>query len=490
MKKLLSMFLVLALCLTNLAAFAEDAAELEAQFAAAKALYDEEKYSEAFAPMLALAEKGHVEAMHCVGRMYHVEDIGATNGQPDYAAAKEWYLKAVEFNDAVSMNNLGYGYVYGHFSEDGQPDYATAKEWYLKAAELGYAKAMNNLALNYKRGHFSEDGQPDYAAAKEWFLKAAELGHVDSMTALATGYWAGYFSEDGQPDYATAKEWDLKAAELGSSESLYSVGYGYYTGDYTEDGQPDYLTAKEWFLKAAERGNADAMYALGYYYDEGYFGEEGKANHEEILKWWKMAAEHGNTSSLYSLGRFYAHTVEPHDYAQAREWLLKAAEKEVRSAIDALGHHYRNGDFNGGVPDYEQALAWYMNGAELGYASSEDWVLDFYNNNLMEHAALMDFLQSRVRAGTTNTNIYDWLGYHYSNPAEDSGMMANYDLALEAYTVGAELGSGYSMAQIGSLYRDGRLGDADHETAREWYNKALEAGYADAQAALDGLNAQ
>ena len=232
------------------------------------------------------------------------------------------------------------------------------------------------------------------------------------------------------------------------------------------------------------------MYAMGYCYDEGYFGEENKADHDEILKWLTMAAEHGNSKSMYSLGYFYAHTMNPHDYEQAREWLLKAAEAEISFAFDSLGNHYLNGDFNGGVPDYEQALDWYMKGVELGYASSENRVVDFYNDGHMGHVIFMDFLKSPAEDGTTNASIYDWLGFYYSNPAEGSGMTVDYTLALEAYTAGAELGSGYSIAQIGNLYRDGRLGDADKEQACEWYSKAIEAGYADAQAMLDGLKGQ
>ena len=48
----------------------------------------------------------------------------------------------------------------------------------------------------------------------------------------------------------------------------------------------------------------------------------------------------------------------------------------------------------------------------------------------------------------------------------------------------------YAMLQLGTLYRDARLGEADYDLARQWFEAALNAGREDAQAALDALNGQ
>ena len=93
--------------------------------------------------------------------------------------------------------------------------------------------------------------------------------------------------------------------------------------------------------------------------------------------------------------------------------------------------------------------------------------------------------------------VYDVLGWIYAGNS-DQGVFwfvgeernvceIDYQRSLEHYMTGASLGSGYSMAQIGALYRDGRLGEADKETAAMWFSKAVEAGYTDAQSMLDAL---
>jgi TPR repeat protein len=56
------------------------------------------------------------------------------------------------------------------------------------------------------------------------------------------------------------------------------------------------------------------------------------------------------------------------DYAKAREWFEKAADKGDASAMNKLGWLYENGE--GVTQDYTKARGWYQKAADKGDASA------------------------------------------------------------------------------------------------------------------------
>ena len=333
-----------------------------------------------------------------------------------------------------------------------QPDYAQMKEYLEQAAALGHAEAMYVLAYRYALGSF--DGEPNYAKAEEWYLKAAELGHVSAMYNLAYRYALGSF--DGEPNYAKAEEWYLKAAELGHVNAMFNLGNGYCYGDFTS-GVPDYEKAKTWYLKAVEQGHARAMYGLGVGYLRGYFNGDVP------------------------------------DYEEAKAWHLKAAELDYVDAMHYLGHYYQDGTFDNGLPDYNEAVKWYRAAWENGHVKSAEHLIDLFYKGLTaadgtvlaqpNHAQMLQLLEEIAASDAESTYALSWLGWMYAGNSD--ACEADYPRALEIYTRGAELGSGYCMMQLGLIYEDGRLGTADLVAAETWYVKAVEAGESGAQEALD-----
>jgi uncharacterized protein (TIGR02145 family) len=124
------------------------------------------------------------------------------------------------------------------------------------------------------------------------------------------------------------------------------------------------------------------------------------------------------------------------DYAKAREWYAKAAEKDNTDAIHYLGWMYQNGQ--GVTQDYAKAHEYYAKAAKAGYAAS-------MNN----------------------------LGYLYENGLS---VTRDYAKAREWYVKAAEKGNATAMNNLGYIYKEGVGVTQDYAKARQWYAKAADAG--------------
>ena len=132
----------------------------------------------------------------------------------------------------------------------------------------------------------------------------------------------------------------------------------------------DFKTKQEVFaLVTAEAryGDAPAMQLLGWAYDVGFGVAQDYAKARE---WFEKAADKGDARAMHNLGVIYAdgHGVAQ-DYAKAREWFEKAADKGDARAMTNLGALYEKGQ---GVPrDYTKARDWYEKAAAKGDESAK-----------------------------------------------------------------------------------------------------------------------
>ena len=90
-------------------AIAAGAQSAEKLYTEGKALYDAEKYNEAFPKLKAAAEKGHKKAQYRMGRCY---DKGYGVGENDKLAF-EWYMKAAKQDHAKSQYRVDAQYALG-----------------------------------------------------------------------------------------------------------------------------------------------------------------------------------------------------------------------------------------------------------------------------------------------------------------------------------------------------------------------------------------
>ena len=399
--------------------------------------------------------------------------------EADYARSVEYYEAAAKLGDAYSMHNLGLIYQDARL---GEPDYKMAEKWFLDAAKLGYSSSMFSLGYGYYEGYYGD--APDYDKSLEWYTKAAEQNHSVAMNNLGVGYYHGNFN-GGTPDYAKAMEWYTAAADLNYALAMKNIGVNYENGSFN-GGVPDYVTAKEWYEKAAALDNAEAKFQLGYGY---YYSEYGDApDYDKALEWYLAAAEQGHSVAMNNLGVGYCNgnfNGGTPDYAKALEWYTAAAELNYALAMRNIAENYADGDFNGGIPNYAKAVEWYEKAAEQNDMESLVALAKLYlsgkidkdGNVLFEvnRAEALRLLEKLEELGTEDTYVLAWLGWFYAGNSEV--LEADYPKSVAYYEKAAALGDAYSMHQLGSIYRDGRLGEPDYEMAEKWYLDAAELGY-------------
>lgn len=118
-----------------------------------------------------LAQAGHPEAQHALGRMY---EYGHGLERDDEAAA-HWYEKAAEQNLAEAQYRLGVLHDNGWGVAR---DAGLAVKWYTRAAHLGHAFAQHDLAFMYLKG----TGVPENKIEAYKWLRIASRQRADLMS--------------------------------------------------------------------------------------------------------------------------------------------------------------------------------------------------------------------------------------------------------------------------------------------------------------------
>lgn len=238
---------------------------------------------------LKAAEVGIVPAMTACGNLYLEGEDGI---KQDIEKAVYWFKKAAEFNNVISMNNLGYIY-------EVQNNYALALHWYKKSAELGDITAMMNLSGIYKV-HYK-----DKKAAKFWVNKAESCTDLNSVLELAYYYSEAYAIRN---HFQKAIEFYEKAVGMGNTDSLNILGDLYFHIQNFE-------AAENCYYKASRLGYVDAMANLGFMLI--YSGD-----FEKSYYWIKKAIKGGSSYAMQVMGDLYA---EYKKYPRALRWYRKAA---------------------------------------------------------------------------------------------------------------------------------------------------------------------
>jgi len=257
-----------------------------------------------------------------------------------------------------------------------------------------------------------------------------------------TGAYLIYAASQPFPASVDALGWQDRArieiaARLGNVDAQRALGRIYERGSLDGSIPEDALY---WYRRAAENGDTVSQRQLGYWHATGAAG----GAKGEGYAWFLKAAENGDAYAQHSLGMMYAfgRDVEKND-AKAQEWFQKAAAQEYRDAYGALGQLHRR------AARYEEAMRWYLRGAQAGDAGAQTGV-----------GYLFEMGQG---VGQDYGEAFTW----YSKAAKSGEMTAQYNLGL--------------------AYEYGRGTEQSSEQAKYWYKKALAQGYKAAEKRLVGL---
>jgi TPR repeat protein len=159
----------------------------------------------------------------------------------------------------------------------------------------------------------------------------------------------------------------------------------------------------------------------------------------------RIGAMQGNAEAQTSLSRLYYYGWGvPQDYAEAAQWLRKAADQGYARAEAGLGTIYYEGH---GVPqDYVQAAVWYRKAADQGYAKAQDYMGGLY---------------------------------YYGH-----GVPQDYDEALRWYIKAADQGNARAEYDLGAVYYHGNGAPQNYAEAFRWYRKAADQNDAEAEFAV------
>jgi len=228
------------------------------------------------------------------------------------------------------------------------------------------------------------------------------------------------------------------AADMDHPGAQNMLGYCYDTGKGVIQ---NYDNAVIWYRKAIKNGNIPARRHLGYCYE---FGRGVNVNLAEARKWYESARDLGDAKSLEHLMRLKATNVKTAD--TSTDDTTESGQPSSLSAEEL----YRIGDKYYYAENYVEAVKWYRQSADLGYAPAQGDLGFCYENGL----------------GIPEDNRL--AVYWYLKAAAQEESDAQYNLA--------------------ECYRYGNGVEQNLEEAIKWYRKAAEHNDEDAKEALAELN--
>ncbi len=237
--------------------------------------------------LAAAAEAGDADSQYRYGL---VLERGVGGVAVDYAAAADWYRRAVDQEHVGAMLSLSTL----HLGSD--PEEAIGLV--VRAAELGSPEAQWRAGQVYAGRIFvpmSGIGQ-DRDTAIRWFAQAAEQGHHPSEEALADLYSD---SEDPAGYGPSIELYRRSAEEGGSAWATLRMGMIYATG---EGVQEDDAAALEWLSRLGADGyeldpdlfsneDLEVLGGLQSYYGVNFTGREGEVDRYEAAVAFRVAVE-------------------------------------------------------------------------------------------------------------------------------------------------------------------------------------------------------
>jgi len=228
------------------------------------------------------------------------------------------------------------------------------------------------------------------------------------------------------------------------------------------------------FQTGAIHGDTTSMTLLGTFYRDGYAGVV-EHDYAKAREWLKKAADKGDANAMSSLARlYYGGQGVPEDYAKARELFEKAADKGDANAMASLAWLYSQG--RGVARDYTKAREWFEKAADKGNASAMANLGWLYQNGLdvaQDDAKAREWFEKGADKG--DTEAMSSLGWFYERGLS---VEQDYAKAREWYEKAAEKGYTNAMANLGLLYENGQGVTQDYAKAREWFEKAAAKGEA------------
>lgn len=197
------------------------------------------------------------------------------------------------------------------------------------------------------------------AASREpslWTLqKRAASGDAEAEAKLGLEL----IKSQSPADQAAAVEWFRKSAAQGNTDGEWNLGAAYFTGNGIARDVP---TGLKWMRESLSDGSGMHMFEYGM-----MLGSIGDGSPQVIKKWIRKSAEAGAWPGMM----FLAIEEQKDDPADARQWMLKAAQAGNPLPQMLLGWGYILGKGMFDSPNIGAGLHWLRQAAKQDYAPAE-----------------------------------------------------------------------------------------------------------------------
>ncbi len=315
--------------------------------------------------------------------------------------------------------------------------------------------------------------------------ESMQLESADKLYEIGNTYYS-------KGDITKAIDFLSMAAEKGDINAQLRLGEHFFHGG-------DDINALKWYSIAAEKGNAEAQCILGDFYYNGQFVAK---DYKEAAKWYTQSANQGNIYAQYYLANCYYNGIGiQKDHTKAIEWYKKSAETGFVNAQLFLGDYYYNGDDV--KRDYEEAVKWYTLAAENGNGIAQYNLAECFYKGKGTDISISDAkywycisssnYNSPYNIKKDAINIINEISSKYEKKSKKqyqlgnnyyfgkNGIAKDYYKAVEYYRKAAEQGFADAQCNLGLCYEAGQGVAKDHAEAMKWYRKAAEQGHAWAQ---------
>lgn len=440
---------------------------------------------------LPYAEEGFAFAQVIVGRVYY-------RGKPherNYEQAFHWFSKSAENGNPYGQYLLGNMYENGAFVEQ---NYDTALSYYRTAAAQNNVMALGEIAYMKENGYGVPMNKEE--AEKIYLQLAEELDDEWSMIKLA-------YIEMNRNNPEKRLEWIQKALDKEYIDAYFELGLFYQFDEKYQDLEK----AQQAYYQAAQKGNPDGMNGLAVIY---YNMPDNRGN-EQAFRWFSKSADLGDSLGLYYLADMYENGFGTSVNKQkAWDLYLASAEQRFPAAYRKIGQLIEGGEapesFTGTALEYykkaaarndidsihdvirlmkdtpenqEELFSWCKRGAQLndGYCICQLGKFFFYGiGTEMDEFKAMDCF--RKAESMQIPEAYYFLGLAYY---EAKGVVSpNLQKAEEYFQKAAEAGYADAIKAIAELYMQSGQ-ENGYDKAIEYLQKIAEGEHADI--AYEGL---
>ena len=335
----------------------------------------------------------------------------------------------------------------------------------LSLATTGDVSAQYRLAIMYRDG---QGVSPSIDKSIEWFTHAINLGHTNAMVALGDIY-------RNNGDIEQAKLLYQKASDLGNPDGTYCLMTIKNENKIVDNEVLDYLKYK------AESGNVRAMWT---YADALFRGTGFVKNQPLAVQWMEKAAKNGEVQAMFQLGVCYRDGLGVlKDQEMCEKWLSLAANNGHGFSKSVLADSFRKGiTLN---RDMKKAIYWYKEAALINDMNAMNQLGIIYRDGLgvekneVESEKWFSLFAKQMMIRLEST-VADIAYREYCSEEERKKAVIFYEMSANGGFVTA-------YWQMGCMYRDGFLVEADSTKAAEYFEKAANCHHQGAMLELGSM---